>query len=82
MCNVKAKALVDMVPNTISELVAKTIADKLSCVMEKALVKTESLTVVPVRTYNVVDTLNEVETEALVYTQAYKLNKCRPRVLL
>ena len=64
--------MVDMVPNTISELVAKTIADTLSCVMEKALVKTESLTVVPVRAYNVVDTLNEVEAEALVYTQAYK----------
>ena len=38
----------------------------------KALVKTESLTVVPVRAYTVVDTLNEVEAEALVYTQAYK----------
>ena len=41
----------------------------------KALVKTESLTVVPVRAYTVVDTLNEVEAEALVYTQAYKFLK-------
>ena len=29
-------------------------------------------TVVPVTAYTVVDTLNKVEAEALVYTQAYK----------
>ena len=44
------------VPDTISELVAKTIADTLSCVKAKAPVKTESLTVVPARAYTVVHT--------------------------
>ena len=29
-------------------------------------------TVVPVRAYTVVDTLNKLEAEALAYTQAYK----------
>ena len=72
-------ALVDTVPDTISELVAKTIADTLSCVKAKAPVKTESLTVVPTRAYTVVHTLNEDKAEALVYTS---LHKWRPRVLL
>ena len=53
-------------------MVAKTITDILSCVTAKAPVKTESLTVVPARAYTAVHTLNEVEAEALVYTQAYK----------
>lgn len=38
----------------------------------KAPVKTESATVVPLRAYTVVKTLNEIEAEALLYTQAYK----------
>ena len=41
----------------------------------KAPVKTESLTVVPVKAYTVVDTLNKVEADALVYTQAFKFLK-------
>ena len=49
LCNEKAEALVDTVPDTISELVAKTIGDTLCCVKAKAPVKTESPTVVPVR---------------------------------
>ena len=65
-------ALVDTVRDTISELVAKTIADKLSCVKAKAPVKTESPTFVPVSAYTFGHTLNEVEAEALVYTQPYK----------
>ena len=68
----EARALVDTVPYTISELVAKTIADTLSCVKTKAPVKKESPTFLPVSAYTVVHTLNEVEAEALVYTQAYK----------
>ena len=60
--------LVDTVPDTISELVAKTIADTLSCVKAKAPVKTESPTFVPVSAYTFVQTLNEVEADALVYT--------------
>ena len=56
LCNEEADALVDRVPDTISELVAKTIADTLSCVKAKAPVKTESLTVVPARAYTVAHT--------------------------
>ena len=56
-------------------MVAKTIADTLCCVKAKAPVKTESPTVVPVRAYTVVDTLNKGEAEALGYTQAYKFLK-------
>ena len=67
----KARALVDTVPDTISELLAKTIADTLSCVKAKAPVKTESPTFVPVSAYTVVHKLNEVKGEALI-TQDYK----------
>ena len=51
---------------------AKTIADTLYCFKAKAPVKTESLTVVPARAYTVVHKLNELEAEALIYTQTYK----------
>ena len=44
----------------------------LSCVKAKAPVKTESPTFLPVSAYRFVHTLNEVEAETLVYTQAYK----------
>ena len=37
----------------------------------KAPVKTKSTTIVAVEAYTGVDTLNEVEAEALVYTQAH-----------
>ena len=37
----------------------------------KAPVKKESLTVVPLRAYKVVEILTEMEAEALVYTLAY-----------
>ena len=58
----------DTVADTISELVAKTIADTLCCVKAKAPVKTESPTVVPVRAY-------KGEAEALAYTHGYKFLK-------
>ena len=66
-----AKALVDTVSDTILELVAKKIEDTLSCVKAKAPVKKESLTVVPLRAYTVVEKLTEMKAEALVYTLAY-----------
>ena len=53
-------------------MVAETIANTLSCLKAKAQDQTESLTVVPVRAYTVVNTLNDVEADAPVYTQAYK----------
>lgn len=41
----------------------------------KAPVRTEIPTFVPVRAYTVVDTLNDVKAEALVYTQSYKFQQ-------
>ena len=54
-----AEALVYTVADRISELVAKTIADTLSCVETKAPVKTETPTFVPLRAYTVVETLTQ-----------------------
>lgn len=67
----EAESLLHAVVDTISELVAKRIADTLSCVEAKEPVKTKSTTVVAVEAYTGVDTLNEVEAETLVYTQAH-----------
>ena len=44
--------------------------------------KTEGDTVADVQAYIDINTLNEVKAKALVYTQAYKFPKCRPKVLL
>jgi len=41
----EAEALVDTLPDTLSEVVAKTIPDKLTCVQAEAPVKTEGDTV-------------------------------------
>ena len=53
LADVEGEALIDMFPDTLSEVVAKIIAHTLTCV-EAGL-----------------DTLNEVEAEALLYTQAH-----------
>ena len=59
MAEVEGKAMFDMFPDTLSEVVAKIIADTLTCVEAAPPVKTD------------LDTLNEVEAEALAYTQAH-----------
>ena len=51
-------------------MVAETIADTLNCVVDEAPVKTTD-TLKGVKAYLCLDKLNEVEAEALVYTQAY-----------
>ena len=55
----EVEALIDMFPDTLSEVVAKIIANTLTCAEAAPALKTD------------LDTLNEVEAEALAYTQAY-----------
>lgn len=50
-------------------MVAKIIADTLTCLEDKAQVKTEGDTNAGVDAYTVLNTLNKVKPEALVYTQ-------------
>ena len=52
----EAEALVDTLPDTLSEVVAKKIAHTLSCVEPEAPVKTEADTDAGVKAYTVVDT--------------------------
>ena len=59
LAEVEAQALMDMFPDTLSEVVVKIMADTLTCVEAGPAVKTDP------------DTVNEVEAEALAYTQAY-----------
>ena len=48
----------------------KSIADALTCVEAKALVKKESDTIAELDAHTDIDKLKEVEAKALVYTQA------------
>ena len=50
-------------------MVAKTIADTLTCVEAKAPAKTEGDSVVAVEAYTVVDTLKEVKAKAQTFRQ-------------
>ena len=69
--DVEAEPLVDTLTDTLSEVVAKTIADALTCVEAKEPFKTEASTLAGVDPYSCLHTLNELEAEALVYTQAH-----------
>ena len=51
-------------------VLGKTFADTLTCVDSNALVKTESDSNAALKPYTEVDTLNEDEAVAIVYTQA------------
>ena len=70
LSHMEAEALVDTFPDTLSEMVAKTIADTLTCVEAEAPVKTGD-TIAGVDPYTDLDIINEFEAMALVYTQAY-----------
>lgn len=50
-------------------MVAKIIADTLTCLEDEAQVKKEGDTNAGVDAYTVLNTLNKVKPEALVYTQ-------------
>ena len=70
----EVEALVDTFHDTLSEVVANTIADTLTCVVAEAPVKrTDALA--GVKAYLCLDKLNEVEAEALVYTQAHTFSQ-------
>ena len=75
----KVETLIDTRPYTLSHVVAKTIADTLTCVEFKAPVKTEGISVADVEAYIDINTLNEFEAKALVYTQAYKFLKVQTK---
>ena len=57
---------------------AKSIADALTCVEAKALVRTEGDTIAELEAHTDIEKLNEVEAKALVYTQ--KKNYTFPKV--
>ena len=63
--------LVDTFPNTLSEVVAKTIAITITCVKAEAPVKTEGDIDAGLEAYTDVDTINEFEALALVYPQSH-----------
>ena len=66
MGDVKGKALVDTLSDTVAEVVAKTIADAVTGMETEAPVKTEVDSVLGIGAYIVVVTLNKIKTEALV----------------
>ena len=70
----EVEALVDTFHHTLSEVVAKTIADTLTCVVAEAPVKTAD-TLAGVKAYLCLDKVKEVEAEALVYTQAHTFSQ-------
>ena len=57
---------------------AKSIADALTCVEAKALVKTGD-TIAELEAHTYIDKLNEVEAKALVYKQAYTFPKVQAK---
>ena len=73
----EVEALVDTFHDTLSEVVAKTIADTLTFVVAEAPVKTTD-TLAGVKAYLCFDKLNEVEAEGLVYTQAHTFSQFYP----
>ena len=63
--------LVDTFPNTLSEVVAKTIAITITCVKAEAPVKTDGDIDAGLEAYTDVATINEFEAVALVHLKAY-----------
>ena len=60
-----------MFPDTLSELVANTIAITITCVKTKAPVKTDDDIDAGFQAYTDVDTINEFQPVALVLAKAY-----------
>ena len=58
---------------------AKTIPDTLTCVEFKAPLKTEGDSVEDVEAYIDINTLEQFEAKALVYTQGYKFPKVQTK---
>ena len=67
---VEVNAVVDMHPDKLSVVVPKAIADARTRLRVEAPVKTEAGTLAGVKIFPSLDTLNKVETEAVVNTPA------------
>ena len=65
MGDVKGKALVNTLSDTVAEVVAKTIADTVTGVETEAPDKTEVDSVAGMGAYTVLVTLNKIKAEAL-----------------
>ena len=63
--------LVDTFPNTLSEVVAKTIPITITCVNAEAPVKTDGEIDARLEAYTDVVTINKFEAVALVHLKAY-----------
>ena len=61
MGNVKGKALVDTLSDTLAEVVAKTIADTVTGMKAEALVNIEVSSVAGLEAYTVEVTLNKIK---------------------
>ena len=62
--------LVDTFPDTLSELVAKTVVITITCVKTEAPVKTDGDIDAGLHGYTLVDTRNEFELVALLHLKA------------
>ena len=69
--DVEGEALVVALSDTLSEEVVKTTADTLTCVKDEAPDKTRNNTVAEVKAYTIVNKVNKLKGQALVYTQVY-----------
>ena len=63
--------LVDKFPDTLSQVIAKTIALTIKCVKAEAPVKTDGDIDARLEAYTDVDTINEFKAVALVHPKAY-----------
>ena len=63
--------LVDTFPDTLSEVVAKTIAITITCVKAEALVKTDGDINAGLQAYTDVATINEFKAVAVVHPKTY-----------
>ena len=70
-CETCRLTLDDTFPDTLSELVANTIAITITCVKTEAPVTTDGDIDVGLQAYTDVDTINEFEPLALVHLKAY-----------
>ena len=70
-CDTCRLTLVEKFPDTLSEVIAKTIAITITCVKAEAQVKTDGDIDAGLQAYTDVDTINEFQAFALVHRKAY-----------
>ena len=81
MGDVKVKALVDTLSDTLAKVVAKTIADTVTGVVAEARVKTEVDSTAGMKAYTVVVTLNKLKLTHSSKRRLTGFHKCRPNLL-